>query len=119
MGFIEAEGSFYLTLKGPGRLVHGFGVTLKLDKIVLSGIKEILQIEAQVKSNSRGFFSLDSTNLISLNIIKDFFMDTMKSRKSLEFKIWVRSFRDKGKYDKLLKVKKIIERIRDEKKLSN
>jgi hypothetical protein len=43
----------------------------------------------------------------------------MKSRKALEFRIWARSFRDKGKYEKLVKVKKILDNIRDQPKISN
>ena len=34
VGFIEAEGSFYLTNKDSNRRVHGFGITPKLDEIV-------------------------------------------------------------------------------------
>ena len=35
VGFIEAEGSFYLVSKTPTRIVHGFGLTPKLDSVVL------------------------------------------------------------------------------------
>nr|YP_009722383.1 hypothetical protein [Morchella importuna]QGN66785.1 hypothetical protein [Morchella importuna] len=33
VGFIEAEGSFYLVSKDPTRIVHGFGLTQKLDSV--------------------------------------------------------------------------------------
>lgn len=114
VGFIEAEGCFYLTLKSKNRLVHGFGITLKKDKIVLLGIKDIFKIKANVKYNLKGFFSLDTTNSNSLKFIKNYFFNTMISRKSLEFRIWARSFRDKGKYEKLLKIKEMIDKIRDQ-----
>lgn len=113
IGFIEAEGSFYLVLKSQNRLAHGFGITQKKDEIVLQGIKKILKIEANVKWNKKGFYSVDSTNSKSLKWIKDYFLDTMKGRKSLEYRIWARSFRDKGKFKKLSKIKKIIEKIRN------
>lgn len=113
VGFIEAEGSFYLTLKSENRLVHGFGITQKRDKIVLLGIQEIFKIRANVRYNSKGFWSLDTTNYLSLKYIKDYFFNTMKSRKSLEFRIWARSFRDRGKYEKLLRIKRIIAKIRE------
>jgi hypothetical protein len=113
VGFIEAEGSFYITKKDNYRLVHGFGLTQKRDKIVLLSIKEILKIESQVKYNKKGFYSLDTTNSKSLKYIKDSFFRQLKSIKSLEYRIWARSFRDKGKYEKLLKVKKIIDKIRN------
>lgn len=111
VGFIEAEGSFYITRKSEVRLVHGFGLTQKLDKVVVLGIKQVLKIESNVKWNKKGFFSLDTTNSNSLKWIKNYFYNTMKSRKSLEFRIWARSFRDKGKYDKLLRIKLIIDKI--------
>jgi len=38
IGFTEAEGSFYLTKKGPERMIHAFEITQKLDKIVLEAI---------------------------------------------------------------------------------
>lgn len=113
VGFIEAEGSFYLTLKEEGRLAHGFGLTQKLDKIVLVGIRTVLKIEANVKWNSKGFWGLDSTNSNSLKVIKDYFFKTMKSRKALEFRVWSRSFRHKGQYEKLLKIKELIDKIRN------
>ena len=34
VGFTEAEGSFYLTKKGPFRISHCFEITQKNDKIV-------------------------------------------------------------------------------------
>lgn len=113
VGFIEAEGSFYLTWKSENRLVHGFGISQKKDKIVLLGIQEILKIGANVRYNSKGFWSLDTTNYYHLKSIKDYFFNTMKSRKSLEFRIWARSFRDRGRYEKLLRIKKIIDKIRE------
>lgn len=111
IGFIEAEGSFYIVLKSQNRLVHGFGITQKKDKLVLQSIKKLLKIEANVKWNNT-FYSLDSTNSNSLKWIKDYFFNTMKGRKSLEYKIWARSFRDKGKFKKLLKIRKLIQNIR-------
>ena len=35
VGFIEAEGSFYLVSKTPTRIVHGFCLTTKLYSVVL------------------------------------------------------------------------------------
>ncbi len=49
VGFIEAEGSFYLVNKDLNRIVHGFGLTQKLDKIVLESIAILLHIKNNVK----------------------------------------------------------------------
>lgn len=111
IGFIEAEGSFYITKKGDNRLVHGFGITQKKDKIILDCIKLILKINANVRYNKYGFFTLDASDKKSLKFIKDFFFKTMKSRKSLIYRIWARSFRLKGKYNKLLLIQKKIRQL--------
>jgi len=42
IGFTEAEGSFYIVTKEKGRMTHGFEITQKLDKIVLTSIGFIL-----------------------------------------------------------------------------
>lgn len=112
IGFIEAEGSFYLTYKDEHRLVHGFGITQKLDKIILDEIRVMLCINSKVKYNKKGFFSLDSSDKISLRFIKKYFFKTMISIKSLEYRIWARSFRHKGKHKQLLKIKQLLNNIR-------
>lgn len=104
VGFIEAEGSFYIIKKEEGRLVHGFGITQKKDKIILDNIKIILNIKSIVKYNKNGFYTLDSLDSTSLKYIKDYFFKSMKSRKALIYRIWARSFRLKGKYKELLKI---------------
>jgi len=45
---VEAEGSFYLVSKDNNRIVHGFGITQKLDRVVLEGIKQIYHISTQI-----------------------------------------------------------------------
>lgn len=111
IGFVEAEGSFYITKKDNNRLVHGFGITQKKDKIVLDCIKLILKINSNVLYNKYGFFTLNALDKKSLKFIKNFFFKTMKSRKSLIYRIWARSFRLKGKYDKLLLVREKIRQL--------
>lgn len=113
IGFIEAEGSFYLTHKDSNRLVHAFGITQKFDKIILDSINIILNSsKSAVKFNKKGFYSLDIYNKQSLKFIKCYFNKQMKGRKSFEFKVWSRSFKDKGKYHKLIKINKLLYKIR-------
>lgn len=90
IGFIEAEGSLYLTKKDSKRFSHGFGITQKKDKIVLEGIKQIFKIPSKVKKNNT-FYSLDNTNnRVNLYLI-DYFHDSFKGIKSLQYSIWSRS----------------------------
>lgn len=111
IGFVEAKGSFYITIKEENRLIHGFGITQKKDKIVLDHIKIILKINSNVKYNKKGFYSLDSIDNNSLKYIKKFFFKSMKSRKSLIYRIWARSFRLKGKYKELLLIQEKIRKL--------
>jgi len=88
VGFIEAEGSFYLTSKDSNRIVHGFGLTQKLDKIVLEALALILHISNPVKYKEiNNYFILDTTNSRAIENIIIYFKDTMKGVKSLEYKI--------------------------------
>lgn len=112
-GFIEAEGSFFIVLKENNRLVHAFGITQKLDRIVLENIRRLLHIKTKVQIKSQGHFSLETTNSRSIqNIIKQL-TGQFKGKKSLEFKIWSRSYiKDKGNFNKLLKIRLLLRSIR-------
>jgi hypothetical protein len=114
VGFIEAEGSFYLTNKTPTRIAHGFGLTQKLDKIVLEGIGILLHIKNPVKYKEiYNHYILDTTNSRAIENIIAFFKNTMKGVKSLEYRIWARSYtKDKGNYLKLSKIRNIIRELR-------
>lgn len=107
VGFIEAEGSFYLVNKTNKRIVHAFGITQKSDLIVLESIRLLLNITANVR-NRGTFYSLDCTNSNDiLNIINYFMYNDNKSyfsgMKSYEFSIWKKSFfKYKGNYNKWL-----------------
>jgi hypothetical protein len=87
IGFTEAEGSFYLVSKTKTRIVHGFEITQKLDKIVLLAIKYILGIATQVQSKKAGYFSLATTNSRAIENIIKYYKNTMKGMKALEYRI--------------------------------
>jgi hypothetical protein len=88
VGFVEADGSFYLVEKEKNkRILHAFGITQKYDKVLLLNLANILQIKANVKFNKKGFYSLDSTNYNNLKFLKKYFFKTMKSKKSLIYRI--------------------------------
>ena len=114
VGFIEAEGSFYLTNKDSKRIVHGFGLTQKLDKIVLESIRILLHINNEVKYKELyNHYILDTTNSRAIENIVEYFRNTMKGVKSLEYRIWARSYTKHNKdYDKLHKVREIVRKLR-------
>lgn len=117
-GFIEAEGSFYYVSKSSTRIIHGFGITQKLDKLILEKIKTILKITSNVKYNKKGFYSLDATSVKNIEYIINYFtFDDHTSLfigiKSLEFSIWKRSFyKYKGNYKMLLKIRDKIRKLK-------
>lgn len=114
IGFIEAEGSFYLTSKDSNRIVHGFGLTQKLDEVVLQAIGLILHISNPVRYKEiYNHYILDTTNSRAIQNIIDYFKDTMKGVKSLEYKIWARSYnRNKGDYKKLHLIRDMVRKLR-------
>lgn len=114
VGFVEAEGSFYLTNKDSKRIAHGFGLTQKLDPIVLDGMRVILHIKNPVRYKELyNHYILDTTNSRAIENIIGFFDNTMKGMKAVEYKIWTRSYRKyKGDYKKLYKIRVIIRNLR-------
>lgn len=113
VGFTEAEGSFYLTTKSAGRIVHAFEITQKLDKIVLVAIGFLLNIKVVKKKT---YFTVGTTNSKHIAYIILYFNNTMKGIKSLEFRIWSRSFNKKktgtAQFDYLTKVRDQMRNIR-------
>lgn len=100
IGFTEAEGSFYLVQKGPFRLVHGFEITQKLDKIVLICIKHLLHISTNVASKKAGYYTIATTNSRAIENIIRYFKNTMKGMKGLEFELWAKAYIKNNKLPK-------------------
>jgi hypothetical protein len=114
IGFVEAEGSFYLVSKDANKIVHGFGISQKLDKVVLEAIKHILHIPTQILYKEKyNYHILDTTNSRGIKNVSEYFLNTMKGMKSVEYRIWSRSFNNhKGDYAELYKVKNILQKLR-------
>ena len=113
VGFIEAEGSFYLVVKEKGlRIVHAFGLTQKLNCLVLEGIRIRLGIATKVRKNKLGFNGLDTTNSRAIDNLGAFFNGKMKGMKAVEFKIWLRSQKYKGNFSKLESIQAFLRNLR-------
>jgi hypothetical protein len=116
IGFTEAEGSFYIVKKDSKRFAHGFEITQKLDKIVLEGIGKIFGIKVY---NKKTYFTVVTTNSPQIIKIISYYFNTMKGMKSLEYRIWARSFNklkseqsESDKYNYLNKVQNQMRNIR-------
>lgn len=114
VGFVEAVGSFYLTSKQSSRIVHGFGLTQKLDKIVLEAMGLILHIpNSVIFKEIYNHYILDTTNSRAIENIIAYFKDTMKGMKSLEYRIWARSYiKNKGDYESLKNIRDLVRKLR-------
>lgn len=110
IGFTEAEGSFYLVSKDCTRIVHAFEITQKLDILVLESIAHILGISV-VKKNT--YNTVVTTNSRAINNIIEYYKNTMKGMKALEYRIWAKSFtKYKGNFNELNKTRNLIRKIR-------
>ena len=131
-GFVEADTSLFITRKGSchqsstnllsvvnntttpaiDKLVHAFGVTQKLDGIILEFLRTKFHISSKVLYTKRNIYKLETTNSRSILRIKSFLFNKLKGVKSLEYRIWSRSLNFKGDFNKLLKAQSLLRRIR-------
>jgi len=110
VGFTEAEGSFYIVKKGPTRLVHAFEITQKFDLIVLEAIAITFDLKVTKK---KSYMAVVTTNSKTIEIIAKYFFKTMKGMKSIEYRIWARSFNKKNKnFEDLLKIREKMRAIK-------
>ena len=117
-GFIEGKGSFYMTNKTDTWIAHGFRITQKLDEIVIESIRLILHIKIPAKHKKYGesHSVIDSTNSKVVEYVIEYFRNTLKGVKSLEYKMWAFAYRKyKGNNEKLYEYK---ERVGKSKKYS-
>lgn len=114
VGFVEAEGSFNLTSKEKYRIVHGFGISQKLDRVVLEGIRLVLHISTKVRYKElHNYYLIDTTNSRAIENIIDYFSNTMKGMKAIEYRIWARSYvKYKGNNIQLRKIREIIRNLK-------
>lgn len=105
IGFVEAEGSFFLVRKDPTRIVHAFGLTQKRDLHLLEQLQTVFNINAKIKLNKSGAHSVETTKSCCIVFLIDYFKNTLKGIKSVEYRIWARSYyKHKGIYDYLLSI---------------
>ena len=113
IGFTEAEASFYLVSKEPTRIVHAFEITQKLDQpagLVLQAIANILGIALGKKKT---YHTVVTTNSRSISNIIEYYSNTMKGIKAVEFRIWARAFvKHKGNFVELQKIRNNIRLFR-------
>lgn len=110
VGFTEAEGSFYIVKKDSNRLVHCFEITQKHDLIVLTAIALIFDLKVTKKKT---YLTVVTVKQKAIKVIIDFFFKTMKGMKSLEYRLWARSFNKRKRgFEYLSKMRDRMRKIR-------
>lgn len=119
IGFVEAEGSFFLVRKDSTTVIHCFAITQKLDNQLLNQLKDLFCIKASIKKNTvNGSLSLETTNSRNIEYLIDYFKNTLIGMKSLEYRIWSRSYeKHKGNYKQLLIIQNQLRNMRNKHKL--
>jgi hypothetical protein len=93
VGFIEAEGSFYVTKRHENEYCHGFGITQRYDHHVIYFLRHLFKINAQARVRlENGVISLDTTNKNSIAVIVKYFNNVLLGSKNAEFSVWRKSF---------------------------
>ena len=88
VGFTEAEGSFYLGNKDEQRIVHGFTITQKIDLDLMKKISKVLGISVKTYQN---YYAVSATNFDIIKKVDNYYHNSIKGIKSLEYRIWSRS----------------------------
>jgi hypothetical protein len=111
IGFTEAVSNF-VVINRENKYIHQFQIILKdfnyNDKIVLIAISYLLNVKCVPSNNN---ITITNSNCIS-NIIQ-YYHNTLKGCKSLEYRIWARFFNKNkiGKENYILKTTKLIQKI--------
>lgn len=113
IGFTEAERSLFIGKisrcdgaaqprgtgshpAGGNRYVHYFVITQKLDIIVLQAISNILNIPL---NQHKTYIAVETSKSSRIANIINYYSNTIKGMKSLEFRIWSRSFKKREKFE--------------------
>ena len=112
-GFIEGDGSFYIVKKGDGRYACGFGITQKHGFLLLSAIRSVFTIQAQVKPHSKikDVWVLDTTSKTVAQRIAQSFQGCFKGITSLRFRLWVRALGSSHDSRKMEKLQKLLRKV--------
>jgi hypothetical protein len=120
VGFTEREGSFFIGKKDENRIAHIFSITQKLDPHLIRGIAEVLGLRVSVNKTYNAAIATSGPKdreIAIINVI-EYYTNTIKGIKSLEFRIWARSHTkayNKTPSDRviyLLKIQTLIRNIR-------
>nr|WBU10881.1 hypothetical protein [Malassezia psittaci] len=108
VGFTEVNSSFYLIKKGENQISHIFQIIQKRDKIIVDVISIILPIKVY---NKKDYWVCSTTSENDVKQIICYFENTYKGIKSIEYRIWSRSFIKNLSFSQLLIIRNKIKNI--------
>nr|QKY64105.1 putative LAGLIDADG endonuclease [Eudorina cylindrica] len=121
VGFVEAEGSFYIVRRHKpshlypiGEYCHGFGLSQKHDKHIAEFLQREFHINAKLRFNKTSLsWSLDTTNKRSISNFVEYFNNSLLGSKHLEFYLWQRAFLSENKRTDMLYLKNLQQKLRN------
>jgi hypothetical protein len=114
VGFTEAEGSFYLYKKDKKRIAHAFEITQTNEPVLLKAIALILDLKFKIKNEKTNHATVLGEGIALVSSLIDYFSKHLKGMKSLEFRLWERSFNKRKRgFDYLLKIQAKMRKIRE------
>lgn len=127
VGFIEAEGSFYVTkrhlpshLLPIGEYVHGFGVTQKQDQYIVEHLQSVFHIAANTRFNRSNLsWCLNTTNRRSISNLVKYFNNVLLGSKHLEYNLWSSAFLNESKRADMQYMKNLQIKLRSLRKIKS
>lgn len=121
VGFVEAEGSFYIVCRHKpsslypiGEFCHGFGLSQKHDKHIAEFLRCEFHINTKIRFNNTSLsWSLDTTNKRSISNIVEYFNNSLLGSKHLEFCLWQRAFLNENVRTDMLHMKNLQRKLRN------
>ncbi len=113
-GFIENKANFLIINKNKSinKNVHSFDITQKLNKIILDFLQKKFHISSKILYTKKNIYKLETTNFRSIVKIEKFFLNKLKGMKSLQYKIWARSFNYTKNNEKLLIIQTKLQKLK-------
>nr|UBU96507.1 hypothetical protein [Malassezia furfur] len=115
VGFTEVQGNFILVNTNDKHITQVFKINLKSNQIVINAIAMILNMN--IFNDQNDYTCISSSDPQSIQTIIQYFNHTLKGIKSLEFKLWSRSFTKHLSYSQLQNLQNKIYRIWNKNKL--
>ncbi|HSF70912.1 MAG TPA: LAGLIDADG family homing endonuclease [Methylotenera sp.] len=120
IGFIEAEGSFYIVRRHKpsaanpiGEYCHGFGLSQMCDLHIIQHLHELFGMQSKPRKNSASLaWHLDTTNNRTISNVVAYFENALLGCKNVEFNLWSRAYLNPAKSKDMLFMQELQTKLR-------